>query len=73
MSKVETKTISQVRNSLFSIAGTEGITAVTRNGAFIGVLITCGESTSEWAALRRRRVLDNPVHTITELTKGVLG
>ncbi len=73
MSKVKTKTISQVRNTLFSLADTKAITAITRNGVFIGVLITCGESTSEWAALRQRRVLDNPVHNITELTKGVLG
>ncbi|MAO65684.1 MAG: hypothetical protein CL666_11860 [Balneola sp.] len=72
MTKVKTKTISQVRNSLFSIAGTEGITAVTRNGVFIGVIITCGESTPELATLRQKRVLDNPVHTVTELTKGVL-
>tara|TARA_R100001143_G_scaffold62665_2_gene66591 strand:- start:2118 stop:2339 length:222 start_codon:yes stop_codon:yes gene_type:complete len=72
MPKVETKSISQVRKDNYSQAVGEGITAITLNGEFVGVLITCGNSSQELASLRHKRLLDNPVHTITELTKQVL-
>lgn len=72
MPKVETKTISQIRRKNYSQTLSEGITAITLNGKFVGVLITCEESTPEMASLRHKRLLDNPVHTITELTKQML-
>ena len=72
MPKVETKSISQIRKKNYSQTLSEGITAITLNGEFVGVLITCGNSSQELASLRHKRLLDNPVHTITELTKQVL-
>lgn len=73
MPKVETKSISQVRQQNYSQRATcEGITAITVDGEFAGVLISCKPETPEMATLRHKRLLDNPVHTITELAKGVI-
>lgn len=73
MSKVETKSISQVRNSLFSVAGKDAITTISRNGEFVGVLITCDFPNSLVASLSHKRLRENPVHTVTQLAKQVLG
>lgn len=72
MPKVETKSISQIRRKNYSQTLSEGITAITLNGEFVGVLITCDATTQEMANLRHKRLLNNPVHTITELAKGVI-
>jgi uncharacterized membrane protein YiaA len=72
MRTVQTKTISQVRNQLSNIAEEGTITAITRNGHFVGVLLTGNFSTTTLATLTHKRLKDNPVHTITELTKQVL-
>lgn len=73
MSTVSTKSISQVRNQLFSIADEETITAVTRNGQFVGILITSNFPTASMATFCHKRLKENPVNTITELTKSLVG
>jgi hypothetical protein len=72
MSTVQTKTISQLRNQLFSLAEEASITTVTRNGRFIGVLITENFPTDALASLTHKRIKENPVHSITQLTKELM-
>lgn len=73
MPNVETKSISQVRGQHYSQAMENGITAITLNGEFVGVLITCDSPVPAMAKLNHKRLLDNPVHTVTQLAKQVLG
>lgn len=73
MQKVKTKSISQVRRQNYTDTMQQGITAITLNGKFVGVLITCDLPTPALATLNHKRLIDNPVHTVTELTKKVLG
>lgn len=72
MRTVQTKTISQLRNQLFSIAEEASITTVTRNGQFVGVLITENFPTYGLASLTHKRIKENPVHSISQLTKGLI-
>ncbi|MEX2604517.1 MAG: hypothetical protein WD361_09945 [Gracilimonas sp.] len=48
MSIVETKSISQIRGQNYSEAMENGITAITLNGEFVGVLLPVIHPSPQW-------------------------
>jgi hypothetical protein len=69
MSNVKTKTITSVRDDIYGKTEHRGVTAITRGGQFVGVLITPGNMTSPMADQMHRMLKNNPQHTIGLLTK----
>jgi hypothetical protein len=69
MSRVETKTITKVRDNIYSETEKSGITAITRGGKFVGVMISAGELTGSMASQLHKTVRHNPEHGVEVLTK----
>ena len=72
MSTIPIKTITALRDTLYSVADVPGITAYTRNGRFAGVLISAGPLPADQSRRLLERVRHNPEHTLSLLTQKVL-
>ena len=73
MASLSIRPITRVRDSIYNEVETAGVTAITRSGRFVGLLI----STGPLPAGQSKRLLDavrhNPEHTIRLLTRKALG
>jgi len=69
MATVATKTISRFRNEIFTDTGSPAVTAITRSGKFMGVMITSGELPKAVADRLLQSIVHNPEHTVSELTR----
>ena len=72
MSTIPIKTITALRDTLYSVADVPGITAYTRNGRFAGVLISAGPLPADQSRRLLERVRHNPEHTLRQLTQKAL-
>lgn len=66
---METKTISTARRELSEDLEFPGITAITRNGNFSGVLISMGEQEDDTAERFLQRIQQNSKVGINQLRK----
>lgn len=73
MSKIATKTITHLRNNIFTESENRGITAVTRGGEFVGVFITAGDIPKPVKEQIHHSMRHNPEHSIQVLTRRVIG
>ena len=71
MSKVKSKPITRVRDGIYEETDSPGITAITRNGIFTGILITTGRVPGGLAARLHELVRHNPGHATKVLTRQV--
>jgi len=69
MANVSTKTITRIRSEFSGLAEEPGVTAVTRNGEFVAVVIFPGILPKPVADRLARSLAHNPRHTIEELTR----
>ena len=73
MASLSIRPITRVRDSIYSEVDAAGVTAITRSGRFVGLLI----STGPLPAGQSKRLLDgvrhNPEHTLGRLTQKALG
>ena len=73
MAKVKTKTITNVRDNIYSETEKPGAIAITRGGKFVGVLLTTGTFEETISEQLHRSLRDNPVHAISLITKQAIG
>ncbi|WP_069130756.1 hypothetical protein [Rhodohalobacter halophilus] len=73
MSKVATKTITRFRDGIYSETDSPGMTAITRGGRFVGVFISTGELSKPVASRFHNSLRHNPHHTVSVLTRKVIG
>ena len=67
--KVATNTITGLRDNIYARCEQAGVTAITRRGVFVGILITPGPLSDAMARQLHRMLRNNPEHTTTELAK----
>ena len=70
---VTTQTITSLRDDIYARSEQAGVTAITRRGVFVGVLITPGPLSDAMARQLHRMARNNPVHATTELAKRATG
>ena len=73
MANVATKTITRFRDGIYSETDSPGVTAITRGGRFVGVMISTGDLSGPVADRLLHSIRHNPHHTISELTRKAIG
>jgi len=73
MANVATKPITRFRDGIYSETKSPGVTAITRGGKFVGVMISAGDLSKPVADRLEQSIRHNPLHTISVLTRKAIG